>query len=83
MIQLHGSREDYTLVNLAEQGSTGTAIFLKGETNNELIGNITTASGLSLDADYFRFVDAPAAGASLGLTYPLASQIAKIALMQS
>ena len=60
VIQLHGSPEDYTLVDLSEQGSTGTAIFLNGETNNELIGNITTASGLSLDADYFQFVDGSA-----------------------
>lgn len=61
VIQLHGSPEDYTLVNLAEQGSTGTAIFLNGETTNELIGNITTASGLTLNGDYFAFVDGNAA----------------------
>lgn len=61
IIQLHGSPEDYVLVNLAEQGSTGTAIFLKGEITNELIGNITTASGLTLDGDYFQFVDGSAA----------------------
>ena len=61
IIQLHGSPEDYTLVNLAEQGSTGTAIFLNGETTDELIGNITTASGLTLDGDYFQFVDGDAA----------------------
>ncbi|MDJ0596990.1 MAG: SBBP repeat-containing protein [Pleurocapsa sp. MO_226.B13] len=59
VIQLHGSPEDYTLVDFAElgEGETGTAIFLKGETNDELIGSLITASGLSLDADYFRFLD--------------------------
>ncbi|MGV2831303.1 SBBP repeat-containing protein [Myxosarcina sp. GI1(2024)] len=61
IIQLHGSPEDYTLVNLAEQGSTGTAIFLNGEISNELIANVTNASGLSLDAEYFKFVDGSAA----------------------
>ena len=57
VIQLHGSPEDYTLVDFAEQGEgeTGTAIFLKGETNDELIGSINNVGGLSLDADYFRF----------------------------
>ena len=65
VIQLHGSPGDYTLVDLAEQGSTGTAIFLNGETN-ELIGNITTASGLSLDASYFQFVDGTAEAPTLG-----------------
>ena len=65
VIQLHGSPEDYTLVDLAEQGSTGTAIFLNGPTN-ELIGNITTAGGLSLDAGYFQFVDGTAEAPTLG-----------------
>ncbi|MGK7948927.1 MAG: SBBP repeat-containing protein [Xenococcaceae cyanobacterium] len=57
VIQLHGSPEDYNLVDFAElgEGGTGTAIFLKGETNDELIGSINNVDGLSLDADYFRF----------------------------
>ena len=62
VIQLHGSPEDYTLVDFAELGEdeTGTAIFLKGETNDELIGSINTVGGLSLDANYFQFVDGSA-----------------------
>ncbi len=57
VIQLHGSPEDYNLVDFAElgEGGTGTAIFLKGETNDELIGSINNVDGLSLNADYFRF----------------------------
>ena len=59
VIQLHGSPEDYTLVDFAElgEGETGTAIFLKGETNDELIGSINTVGGLSLEEDYFQFLD--------------------------
>lgn len=61
VIQLHGSPEDYTLVDFAElgEGETGTAIFLNGETN-ELIGSINSVGGLSLDGDYFQFKDGSA-----------------------
>ena len=47
VIQLHGSPEDYNLVDFAElgEGGTGTAIFLKGETNDELIGSINNVDG--------------------------------------
>ncbi|MDJ0533966.1 MAG: SBBP repeat-containing protein [Xenococcaceae cyanobacterium MO_207.B15] len=57
VIQLHGSPEDYTLVDFAElgEGETGTAIFLRGETNDELIGSLNNVGGLNLDADYFQF----------------------------
>ncbi len=57
VIQLHGSPEDYTLVDFADLGEeeTGTAIFLKGETNDELIGSISNVVGLSLDDNYFQF----------------------------
>ncbi|MGL4882256.1 MAG: SBBP repeat-containing protein, partial [Waterburya sp.] len=63
VIELHGSPEDYTLVNLSElgEGETGTAIYLNGETNNELIASINNVEGLSLDADYFKFLDGSAA----------------------
>ncbi|MEY4519217.1 MAG: hypothetical protein RLZZ499_1816 [Cyanobacteriota bacterium] len=63
VIELNGSPEDYTLVNLSElgEGETGTAIYLNGETNNELIASINNVEGLSLDADYFKFLDGSAA----------------------
>ncbi|MGL6340921.1 MAG: SBBP repeat-containing protein, partial [Waterburya sp.] len=63
VIELHGNPEDYTLVNLSElgEGETGTAIYLNGETNNELIASINNVEGLSLDADYFKFLDGSAA----------------------
>ena len=62
VIQLNGSAENYTLIDLAElgEGETGTAIFLTGETNDELIGSINTVGGLSLDANYFQFEDGSA-----------------------
>jgi hypothetical protein len=62
VIELHGSAEDYTLVNLSESGTgeTGTAIYLKGETNDELIGSINTVEGLSIDGGYFKFLDGAA-----------------------
>lgn len=68
VIQLHGSPEDYNLVDFAElgEGETGTAIFLKGETNDELIGSINTVGGLSLDNDYFQFVEGSAERPVLG-----------------
>ena len=61
-IQLHGSPEDYVLVDFAElgEGETGTAIFLKGETNDELIGSINNVGGLDLNAGYFQFEDGAA-----------------------
>ena len=57
VIQLHGNPLDYTLVDFAELGEDepGTAIFLKGETKDELIGSINNVVGLSLDDDYFQF----------------------------
>ena len=57
VIQLHGNPEDYTLVDFAElgKGEAGTAIFLNGATNDELIGSLNNVGGLSLDAAYFRF----------------------------
>ncbi|VEP11906.1 Beta-propeller repeat protein [Hyella patelloides LEGE 07179] len=62
IIQLHGSPEDYTLVDFGDLGEeeTGTAIFLKGATNDELIGSLDNVSGLNLNANYFQFVDGSA-----------------------
>ena len=68
IIQLHGSPEDYILVDLADLGETepGTAIFLQGETSNELIASLDNVTGLSLDANYFRFVEGSAPQPVLG-----------------
>lgn len=62
VIELHGSPEDYTVVSLAEPGEeqTAAAIYLNGETNDELIASVNTTASLSLDADYFKFLDGSA-----------------------
>ncbi|MGF1589141.1 MAG: SBBP repeat-containing protein [Pleurocapsa sp.] len=62
VIELHGSPKDYTLVSLAESGEeqSAVAIYLNGETNDELIASVNTTASLSLDADYFKFLDGSA-----------------------
>lgn len=67
VIQLHGSPEDYVLVDFAELGEeeAGTAIFLRGSANNELIGSLNNVGGLNLNADYFRFENGPASRPAL------------------
>ena len=67
VISLHGSPEDYTLVDFAELGEegTGTAIFLNGSTN-ELIGSINNIGGLDLNAGYFQFKNGAAPQPTVG-----------------
>lgn len=51
IIQLHGDRRNYVLVNT----SLGTAIFWRNRNDYDLIGIVAGVSDLSLDGDYFDF----------------------------
>lgn len=51
VIQLHGDRQDYELVNI----SLGTAIFWREKKGYDLIGVVGGVSDLSLKGDYFEF----------------------------
>ncbi|AFZ24138.1 Beta-propeller repeat protein [Cylindrospermum stagnale PCC 7417] len=51
VIQLHGNRQDYELVNI----SLGTAIFWREKKGYDLIGVVGGVSDLSLKGDYFEF----------------------------
>ena len=57
VIQLKGSSDDYLLVDDFKLGATtGTAIFLKEETFDELIGITEGVFGLNLNSNDFNFV---------------------------
>ncbi len=59
IIQLHGSPEDYQLV----ENDNATAIYWQQETGSDLIAFLPLVSGLSLEGDYFKFVgDTPPPG---------------------
>lgn len=62
-IQLHGTPSDYRVVNFEVDGitgraETGTAIFLNSP-QPDLIALLPGVSGLSLDAQYFNYVNTP------------------------
>lgn len=62
-IQLHGTPNDYSIVNFKGDGLTGraesgTAIFLNGS-EPDLIAVLPGVSGLSLDSKYFNYVNTP------------------------
>jgi hypothetical protein len=57
IIQLHGSAEDYQLVDTDK----GTAIFWRTETGYDLVGLVAKATNLTLQGEYFDFKgDTPA-----------------------
>ncbi|MFN6465928.1 MAG: SBBP repeat-containing protein [Nostoc sp. DedVER02] len=60
IIQLHGTAEDYELVDT----DLGTAIFWRKETGYDLVGLVAKTSNLNLEGDYFDFKgNTPPAGA--------------------
>jgi serralysin len=63
LIQLHGTADDYVLRRAPRSLSLGTAIYLKGDEANELIGIVAGTTRLDLNSDTFRFA---AGGSSCG-----------------
>ncbi len=62
MIQLHGSSEDYQLI----ESSGNTAIYWQQEGERDLVALFPLASDLSLESDYFQFKgDTPPGGSVL------------------
>ena len=54
-IQLQGKADDYLLVPFSQANQTGTAIYRKNATQNELISILQGGANLSLSGSYFRF----------------------------